>query len=177
MALDVAQIKYLKHQRMGMRRELFRQNPKMKKMRSEWVEPESELEDDDQIVQFEEEYYTSKKKELTEAWERTKKTMEETGESAEDIATRKEKADKKLEELEEDYKIWVAHRPGKNGKAGYQFRGKEPGEKKNYTEDQLVKMIEKQTELISKAKLKFTDKENLKTVSLTTSKINYLDPR
>lgn len=175
-----------------MRRELFHLEPKMKKKYSEWVEPESELEDDEQIETFEEEYYKEKKKELTEGWERSKKTLEETGGTAEDIATRKEKADKKLEELEADYKIWVQHRK----KAGYSFRGKEPDERKSLSADQLIKMIEKQTDVIAKTKLKQNDKESLKTVSLTTrsvlsgsavayltdivlslSKINYLDPR
>jgi hypothetical protein len=151
---------------MAMRRQLFHEDPKMKKKYPEWVEPESELEEDEQIIEFEEEYYKEKKKELTEGWERTKKTVEETGGTAEDIATRKEKVDKKLEELEEDYAIWCEYRPGKKTKEGYAFRGK--GDRKEYTAEQLVKLIEKQTEIISKVKLKFTDKESLKTVSLTT---------
>jgi DNA topoisomerase-1 len=153
---------------MAMRRQLFHEDPKMKKKHPEWDEPESELEENDQIVEFEEEYYKEKKKELTEGWERTKKTLEETGGTAEDIATRKEKVDKKLEELEEDYAIWCEYRPGKKAKGGYAFRGKEKGDRKEYTAEQLVKLIEKQTETISKVKLKFDDKDNLKTVSLTT---------
>jgi DNA topoisomerase-1 len=149
---------------MAMRRELFHQEPKMKKKHPEWTEPESDLEEEEQIEGFEEEYYQEKKKELTEGWERTKKTLEETGGTAEDIATRKEKVDKKLEELEADYKIWVQHRK----KPGYSFRGRDADEKKIYTVEQLVKMIEKQTEVIAKNKLKQNDKESLKTVSLTT---------
>lgn len=181
-----------------MRRELFHQDPKMKKKHSEWVEPESDLEDDEQIIKFEEEYYAEKKKELIEGWERTKKTLEETGGTTEDITARKEKVDKKLDELEDDYEIWREYRPGKKGKEGYAFKGRERGDRKEYNTEQLVKMIEKQTDIINRTKLKFTDKENLKTVSLTTrcvmvfyavdvyiltflyppfSKINYLDPR
>jgi DNA topoisomerase I len=149
---------------MGMKRELFHLEPKMKKKYSEWDEPESELEDEEQIEAFEDQYYEEKKKELTEAWERSKKTLEETGGTADDIATRKEKADKKLAEVEADYKLWVKHRK----KAGYSFRGKEPDETKEYTADQLVKMIEKQSEMIDKTKLKQTDKESMKTISLGT---------
>lgn len=149
---------------MGMCRELFHLEPKLKKKYSEWAEPESDLEDDEKIQTFEDEYYKEKKKELTEGWERAKKTLEETGGTAEDIATRKEKADKKLAELEADYKIWVQHRK----KAGYSFRGKEPDERKDLSAEQLVKMIEKQADIISKTKLKANDKESLKTVSLTT---------
>ncbi|CAG8578426.1 11356_t:CDS:10, partial [Acaulospora colombiana] len=154
----------LHHQRMGMKRELFHLEPKMKKKYSEWAEPESELEDEEQIQEFEDQYYEEKKKELTEGWERSKKTLEETGGTAEEIAMRKEKVDKKLEEVEADYNLWVKHRK----KAGYSFRGKEPDETKEYTADQLVKLIEKQTEMINKTKLKQTDKENLKTISLGT---------
>jgi DNA topoisomerase-1 len=149
---------------MGMKRELFHLEPKMKKKYSEWDEPESELEDEEQIEAFEDQYYEEKKKELTEGWERSKKTLEETGGTADDIATRKEKFDKKLAEVEADYKLWVKHRK----KPGYSFRGKEPDETKEYTADQLVKMIEKQSEMISKTKLKQTDKESMKTISLGT---------
>lgn len=173
MAKMSLQISYLKHQRMGMCRELFHQEPKLKKKYPEWAEPESDMEDDEAIAKFEDEYYAEKKKELTEGWERTKKTLEETGGTAEDIQTRKEKVDKKLEELETDYKLWVKHRK----KPGYSFRGKDADETKEYTPEQLVKMIEKQSDIISKNKLKQSDKESLKTISLTTSKINYLDPR
>ncbi|KAG8799490.1 DNA topoisomerase 1 [Serendipita sp. 411] len=167
------QIGYMKHQRMGMCRELFHQEPKLKKKYPQWAEPESDMEDEETIESFEEEYYTEKKKELTEGWERAKKVLEETGGTAEEIEARKEKADKKLGELEADYEIWVKHRK----KAGYSFRGRDLDDTKEYTADQLVKMIEKQTEAINKMKLKQSDKENLKTISLTTSKINYLDPR
>lgn len=148
---------------MAMRRELFHLDPKMKKKHPEWVEPESELEDQEEIEAFEDEYYREKKKELEEGWERTKKTLEETGGTAEDIQARKEKNDKKLEELETDYQIWVEHRK----KSGYSFRGKD-GEKKSMGVDQLVKQIEKQGDIISKTKLKQSDKESLKTISLTT---------
>lgn len=141
----------------------------MKKKYPEWTEPESDFEEDEQIESFEEEYYREKKKELTEGWERSKKTLEETGGTAEDIATRKEKVDKKLEELEADYKIWVKHRK----KAGYSFRGKDADERKSYNADQLVKMIEKQTDVIAKTKLKQNDKESLKTVSLTTRFVHH----
>jgi len=177
---------------MGMRRELFHLEPRLKKKYPEWTEPESDFEEGEDIQKFEDEYYAEKKKELTEGWERAKKTLEETGGTAEEIATRKEKVDKKLEELEADYKIWVQHRK----KPGYSFRGKDADETRSCTADQLVKMIEKQTELITKTKLKQSDKESLKTISLTTrfvflsllrvyayrtpvpfSKINYLDPR
>ncbi|KAG8830072.1 DNA topoisomerase 1 [Serendipita sp. 399] len=167
------QIGYLKHQRMGMCRELFHQESKLKKKYPQWAEPESDLEDEEAIENFEEEYYQEKKKELIEGWERSKKLLEETGGTAEDIEARQEKFDKKLGELEADYALWVKHRK----KAGYSFRGKDKDELKEYSTDQLVKLIEKQTETINKMKLKQSDKENLKTISLTTSKINYLDPR
>jgi DNA topoisomerase-1 len=158
---------------MTMCRELFHQEPKLKKKYSEWLEPEPGLEDKEKFIEFEEEYHKETKKELMEKWERQQKTLEETGGTAEEIQTKKEKHEKTLRELEADYKIWVEYRK----KPGYAFRGKEPDERKEYTTEQLIKSIEKKVEDISKNTLKHADKENLKTISLTTSKINYLDPR
>lgn len=156
---------------MGMRRELFEIDPKMKKKHPEWVEPESELEEEEDVIKFEDEYYNEKKKELMEGWERSKKTMEETGGTLEDIQARKEKVDKKLEEIEVDYKLWLKHRT----KPGFSFRGKDKDERKTWTADQLVKQIEKQTEIIAKTKLKQSDKESLKTISLTTRSVHILE--
>lgn len=149
---------------MTMCRELFHQDPKLKKKYPEWVKPEPDLEDDKKFIEFEEDYYTGTKKELMEKWERQQKLHEETGGTADDLEVKKEKHEKALRELEEDYKIWVEYRK----KPGYAFRGKEPDERKEYSVEQLIKSIEKKVEDIAKTTLKQTDKESLKTISLTT---------
>eukprot|EP01116_Phalansterium_solitarium_P017919 TRINITY_DN4560_c0_g2_i1.p1 TRINITY_DN4560_c0_g2~~TRINITY_DN4560_c0_g2_i1.p1 ORF type:complete len:884 (-),score=373.03 TRINITY_DN4560_c0_g2_i1:328-2979(-) len=79
---------------------------------------------------------------------------------------------------------------GKNGKAAAKGKGKKGGDasddesasqeqKRALPEDpeKLKNMLKKLDERIAKWNFKKTEKDDLKTVSLTTSKINYIDPR
>ena len=139
----------------------------MKKKYSELTEPQSDLEDENDIEDFEDRYYEEKTKEFEAAWERAKKNMEDSQVPEEEFNAKKEKHEEKTKKLTEEYNNWVENRENK----GWTFT------KGSKSADTLLKLIKKTDEMISKNKLKREDKEALKSIALSTSKTNYLDPR
>lgn len=81
---------------------------------------------------------------------------------------------KELLELSEDLKLAEA---GKSKKVKKEEGGKEETVTVKLDADSIRKKIEKKKEQIAKKELVARSKEDLKTVALGTSKINYMDPR
>ena len=148
-------------------RALFEDDPKLKRKYPELSEPQSDLEDDNDIEDFEDRYYEEKTKEFEAAWERAKKNMEDSQTPEEEFIAKKEKHEEKAKKLNEEYDNWVENRERK----GWTLP------KGGKSADTLLKLIKKTDEMISKNKLKREDKEALKSIALSTSKTNYLDPR
>src|SRR5258706_5710543 len=148
-------------------RALFEEDSKLKKKYPELTEPQSDLEDENDVEDFEDRYYEEKTKEFEAAWERGKKNMEDSQAPEEEFNAKKEKHVEKMKKLKEEYDNWVENR----GNKGWTLP------KGNKSADTLLKLIKKTDEMISKNKLKREDKEALKSIALSTSKTNYLDPR
>lgn len=148
-------------------RALFEEDSKLKKKYHELTEPQSDLEDENDVEDFEDRYYEEKSKEYEAAWERAKKNMEDSQAPEEEFNAKKEKHVEKMKKLKEEYDNWVENR----GNKGWTLP------KGNKSADSLLKLIKKTDEMISKNKLKREDKEALKSIALSTSKTNYLDPR
>jgi DNA topoisomerase-1 len=148
-------------------RALFEEDPKLKKKYPELTEPQSDLEDENDIEDFEDNYFEEKTKEFEAAWQRAKKNMEDSQAPEEEFNAKKEKHEEKLKKLKEEYDNWIENR----GNNGWTLP------KGSKSADALLKLIQKTDEMISKNKLKREDKEALKSIALSTSKTNYLDPR
>lgn len=148
-------------------RALFEEDPKLKKKYSELTEPQSDLEDENDVEDFEDRYFEEKMKEFEATWERAKKNMEDSQAPEEEFSAKKEKHEEKMKKLQEEYDNWVENR----GSKGWTLP------KGSKSPDTLLKLIKKADEMISKNKLKREDKEALKSIALNTSKLNYLDPR
>ncbi|KAK9370507.1 hypothetical protein V1509DRAFT_615997 [Lipomyces kononenkoae] len=151
----------IKLQRYRLKLMMGQVDPEMKKSDPEYFQPDTELDDStierliDQIVQREKDKVTKKFQKENE------KRAAENGEllPESELTTRM----KVVEELEAEYK-----KERKTGKAEI---------RNGMTVEKLQAQIEKLTERIVNTTLQLKDKEDNSTVALTTSKINYIDPR
>ncbi|KAK9238515.1 hypothetical protein V1525DRAFT_358095 [Lipomyces kononenkoae] len=151
----------IKMQRYRLKLMMAQLDPEMKKSDPEYFQPDAELDDAtidrliDQIVQREKDKVTKKFQKENE------KRAAENGEllPESELKTRM----KVVEELEAEYM-----KQRKTGKVDI---------KNGMTVEKLQAQIEKLTERIVNTTLQKKDKEDNSTVALTTSKINYIDPR
>ncbi|KAK9493283.1 hypothetical protein V1508DRAFT_403979 [Lipomyces doorenjongii] len=151
----------IKLQRYRLKMTVAQLDPKLKKSDPEYFQPDPELDDTamdrliDQIIQREKDKVAKKFQKENE--KRTAEKEEALSES--ELRTRM----KVVEELEAEYK-----KERKTGKAEI---------KNGMTVEKLQAQIEKLNERIVNTTLQLKDKEDNSTVALTTSKINYIDPR
>ncbi|KAI0823365.1 hypothetical protein BC628DRAFT_1450719 [Trametes gibbosa] len=150
----------LKYERMKLRHALFAIDAKYKK-KKKYAEPESDL--DDEAIEVHEETMKAKELEkLEKKFQKDNEKLVEDGKKVQDESVLKEK----LEEVEEEYKRLKNER----GTDKHTLKRERPTEK-------IEEAIDKLDERIKAFKLQMEDKEAGKEVALSTSKINYLDPR
>ncbi|KAJ2999594.1 hypothetical protein NUW54_g6916 [Trametes sanguinea] len=150
----------LKYERMKLRHALFAIDPKYKK-KKKYAEPESDL-DDDAIATHEE---TMKAKDIEKAekkFQKDNEKLEAEGKKPQAESVLKEK----IKEIEAEYKRLKKER----GTEKHALKKERPTEK-------IEEAIEKLDDKIKTFKLQMEDREAGKEVALSTSKINYLDPR
>ncbi|KAK1218490.1 DNA topoisomerase 1 [Marasmius sp. AFHP31] len=156
-------LRALRYDRMKLRHALFGLDAKHKKKAkfTEEDEDASDL-DEDWIAEHEE---NLKAKEIEKAEKKFVKDNEkavEEGSKPQDESALKTK----IKTIEADFKQLEKE------------RGKEKATLKNpKSEEKLIEMIDKLSEKIKTFKLQMTDRDEGKEVALSTSKINYLDPR
>ncbi|OJT15298.1 DNA topoisomerase 1 [Trametes pubescens] len=150
----------LKYERMKLRHALFSIDSKFKK-KKKYQEPESDL--DDEAIESHEEQLKAKDLEKAEKkFQKDNEKLVEDGKKPQDDSVLKEK----LKEVEAEYKRLKKER----GTEKHALKKERPTEK---IEDAIDKLDEK----IKAFKLQMEDREAGKEVALSTSKINYLDPR
>ena len=77
------------------------------------AEPQSDLEDENDIEAFETRYYEEKTKEFAAPWERPEEKMEDSQTSEEDFIAEKERHEEKTKNLKEEYDNSVEDREKK----------------------------------------------------------------
>jgi len=166
LTFSVPQLRGMKYDRMKLRHALFTIEPKLKKKHPDLVELESDIEDG-WIAEYEE-----SQRKL--AIEKAQKAFEKAAAKAEEEDGTKKKKNKdqdeltvKIEAINEEYDALKKER----GKDKHELRR---GKK---TSEAVLAQIEKQDAKIKAFKVQMNVREDNKTVSLGTSKINYLDPR
>ncbi|ORY58000.1 hypothetical protein BCR35DRAFT_309531 [Leucosporidium creatinivorum] len=150
-------IRALKYQRRKLRYALLADADK--KIKKEYAEDESDI-DDDWIIKHEENLVVLEKEKITKKFQKESKKLEEEGE--------KPLADSELKD-----RLKAADDLEKNLKSERKKGWKES----KLSEAKLIAAISKMDDRIQVAKTNATDKDEGKEVSLGTSKINYIDPR
>ncbi|BEI81445.1 hypothetical protein CcaverHIS002_0206050 [Cutaneotrichosporon cavernicola] len=153
-------IRAVKYQRMKLRWQLFSLNPKLKKKRG-LAEEESDL-DEDFFERHEGELLEKAIEAAGKKFDRENVKLEDEGQSKHP----KKVLDERVKEIKAEFKVLIKER--KSRKA-------EP--KKGATEEKLQEQIKKLDDRIATLKVQLQDRDNLKDVALSTSKINYIDPR
>lgn len=149
-------IRAVKYQRRRLRLTLLGMNPKLKKKKG--LEPESDM-DDEFMERHEEELLQKALDNAQKKFEKENAKLKEEKQPAQPKSVLNER----LKEVKADHKQLAKER--KSGKI-------EP--KKGATEEKLLEQIKKLDERITTLKVQLTDKDNLKDVALSTSKINYI---
>ncbi|KAK7053306.1 DNA topoisomerase 1 [Paramarasmius palmivorus] len=150
--------KALKYDRMKLRHQLFGLDAKYKK-NNKYKEDESDI-DDDWVVEHEEQLKATAIEKAEKKFAKDNEKLVEDGNKPNPDSVLKEK----LEAIEEDFKQLAKER----GKSKASTRK---------TPEKLIEQIDKMTERIKTFKLQMVDRDEGKEVALSTSKINYLDPR
>ncbi|RKP06192.1 hypothetical protein THASP1DRAFT_7692, partial [Thamnocephalis sphaerospora] len=154
-------IKAIKYQRWHAKRELIQLTPRIKKTHPTLVEPESDL-DDDWCREHETDLVRK---------EREKAETKITRENEKRLAAKEKPLSKQEESDIRDKADVLAARFKEERKSG------KAEMRRNATVEKLEEAISKLTERIIAAKTQMIDRDENKTTSLGTSKINYLDPR
>lgn len=154
-------VRSLKYQRMKLRYTLWTIDPDNKKKHKQYREMESDLEDD-WMEKHEEELVEKERAKIKKKWEK-------------DNEKRKAEGEKELSEKELKDMLKAADEFGKEIKTERKKHHVEP--RKAQTTAKVLEAIAKLDERIDAQKLQALDREEGKEVSLTTSKINYMDPR
>ncbi|KAG0006218.1 DNA topoisomerase 1 [Entomortierella chlamydospora] len=157
----VDKIRALKYQKMKLKQTILTLEPKLKKKRPEFTEPESDLEDD-WIGEHEVQLMAKEREKVKAKWE---KENEKRKENKEKPMTEKELKEM-LKEVDAREKELAKER-----KSGVVPGGK--GATVEKCEAQLLKLDER----IAATRTAMVDKEENKQTALGTSKINYIDPR
>ena len=155
-----SQIRAIKYQRRRHRHTLLAMNKALKK-NPQYAEDESDI-DDEWIAEYEDESREKEIEKATKKWEKDNEKAKADGEKP----IEKDVLQEKIDQINDEYDRLKTERGIKTAEA-----------KGSKTEEQIMATIEKLDERIKIAKFKRLDKDNLKEVSLGTSKINYLDPR
>ncbi|RUS27976.1 hypothetical protein BC938DRAFT_482498 [Jimgerdemannia flammicorona] len=154
-------IRALKYDRMKIRQSIMTLEPKQKKRQPELTEMESDL-DEDWIVEYEKQLMEKEREKVRQKFEKDNEKLVEEGQkplSEKELKSRLQEVDQKERELEQERKT---------GKVE---------SKKGSTLERLEALLEKKTEKIKATKVQALDKEEGKETALSTSKINYIDPR
>lgn len=151
----------MKYQRQRLRRQIVQLDPKMKKSKMDEMQEESDLEDD-WIEQHEKDLLVKEREKITTKFEKNNEKLVSEGQAALPEKELREKL-KAVDEMEKELK-----------------REKQSGQielKSNATVDKLLAQITKLDERIKATKNQALDKEEGKETALSTSKLNYIDPR
>jgi len=151
----------MKYQRKRYRRQIIQLDPKMKKSKMEEMQDESDLEDE-WIEQHQKDLLVKEREKITTKFEKNNEKLVSEGQAALPAKELKEKL-KAVDEMEKEMK-----------------REKQSGQielKSNATVDKLLAQITKLDERIKATKNQALDKEEGKETALSTSKLNYIDPR
>jgi len=154
-------IRAMKYQRKRLRRQIIQLDPKMKKSKMEEMQDESDLEDE-WIEQHQKDLLVKEREKITTKFEKNNEKLVSEGQAALPAKELKEKL-KAVDEMEKEMK-----------------REKQSGQielKSNATVDKLLAQITKLDERIKATKNQALDKEEGKETALSTSKLNYIDPR
>ncbi|PCH36078.1 hypothetical protein WOLCODRAFT_140214 [Wolfiporia cocos MD-104 SS10] len=149
-----------KYERMKLRHALFAIDPKYKK-KSQYKDDESDL-DDDGIAEHEEQMKAKEIEKVEKKFQKDNEKLVDEGQKPQDGSVLKAK----IKEIEEEFKKLKKERG--TGKATL---------KRDRPTEKIEEAIEKLDEKIKTYKLQMEDREAGKEVALSTSKINYLDPR
>ncbi|RXW24996.1 hypothetical protein EST38_g878 [Candolleomyces aberdarensis] len=153
-------LRSLKYDRMKLRHVLFSQEPKAKKNKK-YNEEESDL-DEDWIEEHEENLKAKEIEKAEKKFAKENEKLEADGKKPHKDSVLKER----LAAVEEDFERLAKERGTKKATL-----------KKDRPTDKLEEAIDKLTDKVKAFKLQMIDRDEGKEVALSTSKINYLDPR
>ncbi|KAF6762991.1 topoisomerase I [Ephemerocybe angulata] len=153
-------LRTLKYDRMKLRHVLFAQEPKAKKNKK-YSADESDV-DDDWIAEHEENLKAKEIEKTEKRFAKDNEKLEADGKKPHKDSVLKDR----LEGVEADFKRLAKERGTKKASL-----------KKERPSDKLEEAIDKLEEKIKAFKLQMIDRDEGKEVALSTSKINYLDPR
>lgn len=151
-------IRAVKYQRMKVRLQLFNLNPKLKKKRPDLAEDESDMDDD-----FMERHEAAVLEKSLEAAKR--KFERDNAKLVEDKQKPmgQSELNSRLKDVKEECKVLVKERKTRKAEA-----------KKSATEEKLLEQLSKLDDRIATLKVQLEDRDKLKDVALSTSKINYI---
>ncbi|CAG8549043.1 10226_t:CDS:10 [Paraglomus brasilianum] len=154
-------IRALKYQKMKLKKTILTIDPKQKKKRPDLLQDESDLEED-WIIEYEKQLIEKEREKVRTKFEKDNEKLIADG--------KKPRSDKELDSLlkEVGEKAKQLSKERKTGKV-------EP--KRGQTLEKLEANIVKLDERINAAKIAMVDKDENKETALSTSKINYIDPR
>lgn len=153
-------LRSLKYDRMKLRHVLFNQEPKAKKNKK-YQEDESDI-DEDFIIEHEENMKAKEVEKAEKKFAKDNEKLEAEGKKPNKDSVLKDR----LQCIDEDFKRLAKERKSKKAVL-----------KKERPSDKLEEAIDKLQEKIKAFKLQMIDRDEGKEVALSTSKINYLDPR
>lgn len=151
-------IRAVKYQRMKARLQLLGMNPKLKKKRPELAEDESDM-DDDFFERHEEELLEKAQELARKKFDRDNAKLKEEGQKEE----KPKVLEQRLSEIKDEFEVLADER-----------RTRKVSAKRGMTEEKLLDQIEKLDTRIATLKVQLEDKDKLKDVALSTSKINYI---
>ncbi|GJJ70302.1 DNA topoisomerase I [Entomortierella parvispora] len=154
-------IRALKYQKYKLKRTILTLEPKLKKKRPEFLEPESDLEDS-WMDEYEVQLMAKEKEKVTLKWEKEnqrRKENKEKPQTEKELKDMLKEVDARAKELAKERKS--GNVPGARGATVEKC------------EAQLLKLDER----IAATRTAMTDKDENKQTALGTSKINYIDPR
>ncbi|KAL1916535.1 uncharacterized protein VTP21DRAFT_5726 [Calcarisporiella thermophila] len=154
-------IRALKYQRLKLKQTMLTIDPKLKKARPDLTEPESDLEED-WVVEHEKTLLEKEREKIQAKFEKENEALVAEGKEAKPA----KELQARLKEVDEREKELAKER--ETGKV-------EP--KRNQTIEKLDAAIKKVNERISNTHFQMRTKDETKQVALSTSKINYIDPR
>ncbi|KAI8584050.1 hypothetical protein K450DRAFT_221249 [Umbelopsis ramanniana AG] len=154
-------IRAMKYQRKRLRRQIIQLDPKMKKSKMEEMQAESDLEDE-WIEEHQKDLLVKEREKITTKFEKNNEKLVSEGQAALPEKELKEKL-KAVDEMEKEMK-----KEKQTGKIEL---------KPNASIDKLLAQITKLDERIKATKNQALDKEEGKETALSTSKLNYIDPR
>ncbi|KAJ3091530.1 DNA topoisomerase 1, partial [Quaeritorhiza haematococci] len=160
----------VKYERKFVKKEMLELDPKLKKKRPELTEPESDL--DDEFIERHEKMLAEKEEEKLKAkWEKLKAEAE--GDDKDAVKDEDDGKSKKASKSKSaKFPSWEYYKK--------QNMPESPGKRKpmaNPTLEKLEKKFKTLSDRIDALKMQMIDKDENKTTALSTSKINYIDPR